>query len=154
MVPNVKHVQLLSVFELAAELSRKIDAAMAGRLSPLDVSGGTFTLSNIGNVRPPRLLLIILILFLFISFVFEFGLSFAVQYRSLVRTVTRAGRRHVHDACDPAARGGHLRHRAGARAAALRRRRQRGARARALRQLVRRPPRYVLIYCTFAFLFT
>jgi len=50
VVPNVKNVQTLSVFEIAVELSRLMQLGGAGKLGPTDISGGTFTLSNIGTV--------------------------------------------------------------------------------------------------------
>ena len=50
VVPNVKNVQTLSVFEIAVELSRLMQLGSAGKLGPTDLSGGTFTLSNIGTV--------------------------------------------------------------------------------------------------------
>lgn len=50
IVPNIKGVQNLSIFEVAAELNRLIDAAQAGKVSPEDLKGGTFTLSNIGAI--------------------------------------------------------------------------------------------------------
>ena len=50
VVPNVKNVQTLSVFEIAVELSRLIQLGTAGKLGPTDLSAGTFTLSNIGTV--------------------------------------------------------------------------------------------------------
>ncbi|CAF87387.1 unnamed protein product, partial [Tetraodon nigroviridis] len=51
LVPNVKNVQLLSVFQLAQELNRLQALGAAGQLGSADLSGGTFTLSNIGSVR-------------------------------------------------------------------------------------------------------
>lgn len=50
IVPNVKNVQALSVFEVAAELNRLIDLGNQGKLGTKDITGGTFTLSNIGTV--------------------------------------------------------------------------------------------------------
>jgi len=50
IVPNVKNVQTLSVYEIAVELNRLIQLGNAGKLGPADLSGGTFTLSNIGTV--------------------------------------------------------------------------------------------------------
>ncbi|KAM6921792.1 lipoamide acyltransferase component of branched-chain alpha-keto acid dehydrogenase complex, mitochondrial [Xenentodon cancila] len=50
LVPNVKNVQLLSVFEIAQELNRLQMLGAAGQLGAADLSGGTFTLSNIGSI--------------------------------------------------------------------------------------------------------
>lgn len=50
VVPNVKNVQNLSIVEIAAELNRLQKDGAAGRLSSSDLSGGTFTLSNIGSI--------------------------------------------------------------------------------------------------------
>jgi len=50
VVPNVKHVQALSVLDVAQELSRLNDAGLRGALKQSDLTGGTFTLSNIGSV--------------------------------------------------------------------------------------------------------
>lgn len=50
LVPNVKNVQLLSVFEIAQELNRLQTLGAAGQLGTADLSGGTFTLSNIGSI--------------------------------------------------------------------------------------------------------
>lgn len=52
LVPNVKNVQLLSVFQIAQELNRLQMLGAAGQLRTVDLSGGTFTLSNIGSVSP------------------------------------------------------------------------------------------------------
>lgn len=51
IVPNVKNVQSLSIFELAAELNRLQSLGLAGKLGTSDLSGGTFSLSNIGAVN-------------------------------------------------------------------------------------------------------
>jgi 2-oxoisovalerate dehydrogenase E2 component (dihydrolipoyl transacylase) len=50
LVPNIKDVQDKSVFEIAQELTRLHTAAINNQLSPADMSGGTFTLSNIGTI--------------------------------------------------------------------------------------------------------
>lgn len=50
LVPNVKNVQLLSVLEIAQELNRLQTLGAAGQLGATDLSGGTFTLSNIGSI--------------------------------------------------------------------------------------------------------
>ena len=50
VVPNIKQCSHLSLPEIAAELQRLQGLAASGQLGPADLSGGTFTLSNIGNV--------------------------------------------------------------------------------------------------------
>ena len=50
IVPNVKNVQIHSIFEIATELNRLQKLGSAGQLSTTDLIGGTFTLSNIGSV--------------------------------------------------------------------------------------------------------
>lgn len=50
LVPNVKNVQMLSVFEIAVELNRLQTLGTSGQLGTVDLTGGTFTLSNIGSV--------------------------------------------------------------------------------------------------------
>ena len=50
VVPNVKDVQSKSIVEIAVELSGLQERGIAGQLGPNDLSGGTFTLSNIGSV--------------------------------------------------------------------------------------------------------
>uniref|UniRef100_A0A669E5X5 Dihydrolipoamide acetyltransferase component of pyruvate dehydrogenase complex n=1 Tax=Oreochromis niloticus TaxID=8128 RepID=A0A669E5X5_ORENI len=50
LVPNVKNVQLLSVFEIALELNRLQVLGASGQLGTADLMGGTFTLSNIGSI--------------------------------------------------------------------------------------------------------
>lgn len=50
LVPNVKSVENLSIFEIASQIKRLMQAGSRGQLSPDDLAGGTFTLSNIGSV--------------------------------------------------------------------------------------------------------
>lgn len=50
LVPNVKNVQMKSIFDIAVELNRLHQVGLAGQLSPDDLSGSTFSLSNIGSV--------------------------------------------------------------------------------------------------------
>ena len=48
IVPVIADVRARSVLDVAGELSRLQAAAAAGRLNEADLSGGTFTLSNVG----------------------------------------------------------------------------------------------------------
>jgi 2-oxoisovalerate dehydrogenase E2 component (dihydrolipoyl transacylase) len=48
LVPNIKNVQNLSLFEVAQECERIINAAREGKLSNTDLSNGTISISNIG----------------------------------------------------------------------------------------------------------
>ena len=50
LVPNIKNVQTLSIFEIASELNRLQVLGETGKLGQDDLSGGTFSLSNIGSV--------------------------------------------------------------------------------------------------------
>ncbi|XP_066482459.1 lipoamide acyltransferase component of branched-chain alpha-keto acid dehydrogenase complex, mitochondrial isoform X2 [Tiliqua scincoides] len=50
LVPNVKSVQACSVFEVALELNRLQNLGSANQLGTNDLTGGTFTLSNIGTI--------------------------------------------------------------------------------------------------------
>lgn len=52
LVPSVKNVQLLSIFQIAQELNRLQALGAAGQLGTAELGGGTFTLSNIGSVSP------------------------------------------------------------------------------------------------------
>ncbi|WP_110693512.1 2-oxo acid dehydrogenase subunit E2 [Salinicola halophyticus] len=48
LVPNVKHVETLSLREVAVEVERLTRAARDGRVEPADLKGGTISISNIG----------------------------------------------------------------------------------------------------------
>ena len=48
MVPNVKDAQAMSLRELADAIRDLTGLAREGRLSPADLAGGTFTLTNVG----------------------------------------------------------------------------------------------------------
>eukprot|EP01111_Echinosteliopsis_oligospora_P011122 TRINITY_DN3593_c0_g1_i1.p1 TRINITY_DN3593_c0_g1~~TRINITY_DN3593_c0_g1_i1.p1 ORF type:complete len:530 (-),score=175.08 TRINITY_DN3593_c0_g1_i1:52-1641(-) len=50
LVPNIKDVQDKSIIEIAQELNRLHKAALNNQLTPADMTGGTFTLSNIGTI--------------------------------------------------------------------------------------------------------
>lgn len=50
LVPVIKDVSGRNVLSIAAELSRLQQLAASGRLSAQDLSGGTITVSNIGNI--------------------------------------------------------------------------------------------------------
>jgi 2-oxoisovalerate dehydrogenase E2 component (dihydrolipoyl transacylase) len=50
LVPNIKDVGNRSLLQVAQELARLQVDASAGKLAPADLKGGTFTLSNIGNL--------------------------------------------------------------------------------------------------------
>jgi 2-oxoglutarate dehydrogenase E2 component (dihydrolipoamide succinyltransferase) len=48
IVPVIHRAQHLSFFDVAQHLTRSVEAARAGKLTPQDVRGGTFTISNHG----------------------------------------------------------------------------------------------------------
>ena len=48
IVPVIHRAQTLSLFDIAKRLGTAVEAARAGKLSPQDVRGGTFTISNHG----------------------------------------------------------------------------------------------------------
>ncbi|XP_056270032.1 lipoamide acyltransferase component of branched-chain alpha-keto acid dehydrogenase complex, mitochondrial [Pseudoliparis swirei] len=50
LVPNLKNVQQLSVLDIAQELTRLQALGTAGQMGTHELSGGTFTLSNIGSI--------------------------------------------------------------------------------------------------------
>jgi len=50
LVPNVKNVHDKSILEIAQELQRLQELGSAGKLGASDLTGGTFTLSNIGSI--------------------------------------------------------------------------------------------------------
>ena len=54
VVPNVKDVQDKSILEIAADINALQQKGAAGKLGPADLTGGTFTLSNIGMSRVDR----------------------------------------------------------------------------------------------------
>lgn len=54
LVPSVKNVQLLSIFQIAQELNRLQVLGAAGQLGTAELGGGTFSLSNIGSVGSPQ----------------------------------------------------------------------------------------------------
>ncbi|NQZ83376.1 MAG: dihydrolipoyllysine-residue acetyltransferase [Colwellia sp.] len=50
LVPNVKNVQIKSILELAADITRLTKDARSGRVPAADLKGGTITISNIGAI--------------------------------------------------------------------------------------------------------
>ena len=50
LVPVIKDVARLNILDIASELVRLQTLAQQGKLSPQDMSGGTITVSNIGNI--------------------------------------------------------------------------------------------------------
>lgn len=49
LVPVVRDVGALGIWEVAAEIGRLAEAARAGRLAPADMAGGTITVTNTGS---------------------------------------------------------------------------------------------------------
>lgn len=49
IVPVIQNADTKNIAELAKEMTAKIDKAHQKRLQPVDVSGGTFTISNLGS---------------------------------------------------------------------------------------------------------
>jgi 2-oxoisovalerate dehydrogenase E2 component (dihydrolipoyl transacylase) len=50
LVPNIKGVQHLSLFEIAKQANRLIEQAREGRLAGEDLKGGTISISNVGVI--------------------------------------------------------------------------------------------------------
>ncbi|OCK78788.1 hypothetical protein K432DRAFT_406158 [Lepidopterella palustris CBS 459.81] len=50
LVPVVRNVQSLSIEDISAEISRLSSLARSGKLSTADLSGASFTVSNIGSI--------------------------------------------------------------------------------------------------------
>jgi 2-oxoisovalerate dehydrogenase E2 component (dihydrolipoyl transacylase) len=50
LVPVIKNVQNLSIADIALEITRLSGLARAGKLTSADLSGATFTVSNIGSI--------------------------------------------------------------------------------------------------------
>ncbi|EFO22596.1 hypothetical protein LOAG_05887 [Loa loa] len=50
VVPNIKHCEQLTLWEIAAELNRLQEAGSKMQIDPEDLKDGTFTLSNVGMI--------------------------------------------------------------------------------------------------------
>lgn len=50
LVPVIRNVSSLNILSIAAELNRLQSLATSGKLSSSDLTGGTITVSNIGNI--------------------------------------------------------------------------------------------------------
>lgn len=50
IVPNIKNVAARSIADIAAEITRLSALGKEGKLTASDLTGGTFTVSNIGNI--------------------------------------------------------------------------------------------------------
>lgn len=68
LVPSIKNVQSLSIFDIAAELNRLQALGLTGKLGTGDLSGTTFSLSNIGAVSAFIIVLCLVGVFCFFLF--------------------------------------------------------------------------------------
>lgn len=50
VVPNIKNCEQKNIWDIATDLNRLQEAGQKQQIRPEDLTGGTFTLSNIGNV--------------------------------------------------------------------------------------------------------
>lgn len=50
LVPNIKNVNNLSMLTIASEIQRLQSLALASKLTPSDLTGGTITVTNIGSI--------------------------------------------------------------------------------------------------------
>ena len=50
VVPNIKDMKNKSILDVAVELQRLQSLAVSNSLAPEDINGGTFTISNVGNI--------------------------------------------------------------------------------------------------------
>lgn len=50
LVPNIKHINQMSILDIAEELNRLQDLGSRGKLGEADLKNGTFALSNIGSI--------------------------------------------------------------------------------------------------------
>jgi len=48
VVPNIKDADTMNLLELASALGEMVETARAGRTQPAEMSGGTFTITNVG----------------------------------------------------------------------------------------------------------
>jgi 2-oxoisovalerate dehydrogenase E2 component (dihydrolipoyl transacylase) len=50
LVPNIKNIQNKSIFQIAEEIAHLAKLGQEGKIGRDDLTGGTFTISNIGNI--------------------------------------------------------------------------------------------------------